>query len=247
MTAPALVAFAPAAVDSASARTVREIVATTRRLRRDLPMTVAFASGAKPDLPTAVATLADRGHGEVVVLPLLVAANDPEGLDLTRAIDAAALANPRVHVRAAEPLGADPGLLPVLDARLREALRQARVRELDAMVLASAGSSDSRVTVAITRLARLWSAHHHLPTSVAFAEASPPSTGEAVRDWRRQGKRHIAVASLFITSGPRAARAAELAYEAGARVVSSPLGAHEELSRLIVARYSVSALELVPV
>jgi sirohydrochlorin ferrochelatase len=150
-------------------------------------------------------------------------------------------------VRAADVIGADPGLLPILDERLRTALRTARVRELDAMVLASSGCNDPRLNVAVARLARLWSARHHLPTSIAFADTYPPSPGEAVREWRRRGKRHIAVGSLFLTSGPSAERAAELALEAGACAVSSPLGAHQDLSRLIVARYSVSALLLVPV
>ena len=42
-------------------------------------------------------------------------------------------------------------------------------------------------------------------------------------------------------------RAAELAYEAGAIAVSAPLGAHDELARVILARYSVGALQLVDI
>ena len=135
----------------------------------------------------------------------------------------------------------------MLDLRLREALRSARVRELDALVLAAAGSSDARANAVTARLARLWGARHHLPTSVAFASAAPPSTGEAVRDWRRQGRRHVAVGSLFIAPGMLPDRAAELALEAGAVAVSEPLGAHDEVARLILARYSVGALQLVEI
>ena len=51
--------------------------------------------------------------------------------------------------------------------------------------------------------------------------------------------------SLFIAPGKLPDRAAELALEAGAVAVSAPLGAHEELSRVILARYSVGALQLV--
>ena len=247
MTAPALVALACGPVDATSAGTIREIVSTTKRLRSDLRIEAAFSAGASPSLQRVVTSLASRGHQEVVVVPLLVAPTDQAELDLLTAVDAAAQANPDVRVRAADLIGADAALLAVLDERLRTALSAARVRELDALVLAAAGSSDTRVTAAIGRLARLWSGRHHLPTSIAFANTSPPSTGEAVRDWRRQGKRHVAVGSLFITSGPHADRAAELALEAGACAVSGPLGAHAELSRLIVARYSVGALELVPV
>lgn len=247
VTAPALVALACGAVDARAARTVRDIVATTRRLRPDLRITAAFTSDARPDLTRVVSTLAAHDHAEVVVVPLLVASSDQAELDVLCAVEAASRSHPATEVRASPPIGADVSLLTVLDDRLRTALHTARVRELDAVVIAAAGSSDIRVTAAIAKLARLWSAHHHLPTSIAFASTSPPSTGEAIRDWRRQGKRHVAVGSLFITSGTHADRAAELALEAGACAVSEALGAHEELSRLIVARYSVGALQLVPV
>ncbi len=247
MTAPALVALACGPLDSQAARTVRDIVAATKRMRPDLRIDAAFTASTKPSLDRVVGSLAARGHDEVVVVPLLVTSTEQAELDVLTAVDEAARVNPATRVRASDVVGADASLLSILDERMRTALRLARVRELDAVVLAATGTTDSRATASIARLARLWSVHHHLPTSIAFANTSPPSTGEAVRDWRRQGKRHVAVGSLFITSGPLSERAAELAFEAGACAVSAPLGDHEALSRLIVARYSVGALELVPV
>lgn len=246
MTAPALILFAPGPVDVASARTVREIAAMTRQMRPDLPLEAASGQGTKT-LDAAVGTLAARGVEEVVVVPLLVAPSERVDLEVSMAVQAAAAAHPQPHLRTSDIIGADASLLPILDERLRSALRDARVRELDALVIAAAGASDPRVSVAMSRLARVWSTRHHLPTSIAFADSTSPSTGEAVRDWKRRGKRHVAVGSLFIASGPQAARAAQLAYDAGACAVSPPLGAHHELSRLIVSRYSVGALELVPV
>lgn len=247
MTAPALVTLACGPVDARAACTVREIVTKTKRMRPDLRIAAAFTAGAAPSLERIVARLAARGHDEVVVVPLLVTSTEQTRVDVLSAVDAAAQAHPQIQVGASDLVGADATLLAVLDERMRAALSEARVRELDAVVLAAAGSSDARTTASITRIARLWSLHHHLPTSIAFASTSPPSTGEAVRDWRRQGKRHVAVGSLFITSGPHADRAAELALEAGACAVSGSLGAHEAMSRLIVSRYSVGALDLVPV
>jgi sirohydrochlorin ferrochelatase len=247
MTAPALVALACGPVDASAAGAVREIVAATKQMRPDLRIDAAFTAGARPDLERVVKSLAARGHDEVVVVPLLVTATEQAELDVLAAVDRASRMNPETRIRTADLVGADASLLTVLDERMRTALRLARLRELDAVVLAATGSTDARVTAAIARLARLWSLHHHLPTSVAFANTSPPSTGEAVRDWRRQGKRHVAVGSLFITAGPHADRAAELAFEAGACAVSAPLGAHEAVSRLMVARYSVGALQLVPI
>ena len=72
-------------------------------------------------------------------------------------------------------------------------------------------------------------------------------TDDQVAAFRAEGRRHIAVASLFLAPGFLPDRAKELALEAGAVAVSEPLGAHPELARTILARYAVGAVELVPV
>ena len=131
---------------------------------------------------------------------------------------------------------------------MREALKAARVRELDALVLAAAGSSDPLANQAVARLARLWGAHHKLPVTAAFASAAPPATGEAVRAFRAEGRRHIAVASLFLAPGlpARPGRGARRSRPAPSPS-SEPLGVHEAVARTILARYAVGAVELVPV
>ena len=245
MSAPALIVLAHGSRDPRSSRTVREIAAATKAMRPDLRIESAFLDLAKPDLDAVVDRLVAKGHTEIVVVPLLLASAYHARVDVPAAVDRVAARHPAVGVRASDVIGTDASLLTVLDLRLREALRRARVRELDALVLAAAGSSDALANASVARLARLWGTRHRLPTSVAFASAAPPSAGEAVRDWRRQGRRHVAVGSLFIAPGQLPDRASELAYEAGAVAVSAPLGAHDELGRLIVARYAVGALQLV--
>ena len=225
MTAPALVALAHGSRDPRSARTVREIVANIRTVRPDLRVETAFLGHARPDLEAVVTRLASRGHREIVAVPLLLSSAFHARVDVPEVVAAVGAAHTDV--------GPDSALLAILDERLRESLRSARVRELDALVLAAAGSSDARANAMVARLARVWGAQHRLPTSVAFASTAPPSTGEAVREWRRQGKRSIAVGSLFIAPGQLPDRAAELAFEAGAVAVSAPLGAHDELARLM--------------
>ncbi|MBA2443809.1 MAG: sirohydrochlorin chelatase [Nocardioidaceae bacterium] len=247
MSAPALIALAHGSRDPRSARTVREIVATTKQLRPDLKIEVAFLDHVKPDIHTVVDRLMGKGYTEVVVVPLLLTSAFHARVDVPQVVQQVAVTRPDIAIRVADVIGTDAALLTILDARLRESLKSARVRELDALVLAAAGSSDARANASVSRLARLWAAQHKLPTSVAFASAAPPSTGEAVRDWRRQGRRHVAVGSLFIAPGMLPDRAAELALEAGAVAVSAPLGAHGELGRLILARYSVGALQLVEI
>ena len=63
----------------------------------------------------------------------------------------------------------------------------------------------------------------------------------------RQGRRHIAVGSLFLAPGFLHDRVSELSFEAGAVAVSEPFGADEEVARTVLARYAVGAVELVPV
>ena len=247
MAAPALVALAHGSRDPRSARTIKTLVDTVRAMRPDLRVEAAFLELSRPGINAVVDRLVKAGHDEIVVIPLLLTHAYHAKVDVPEVVAAAQATHTQLQVRASAILGTEPCFLEVLDLRMREALRGARVRELDALVLAAAGSSDPLANQAVARLGRLWGAHHKLPVTAAFASSSPPATGEAVRAFRGQGRRHIAVASLFLAPGFLPDRAAELAIEAGAVAVSDPLGAHPELARTILARYAVGAVELVPV
>lgn len=247
MAAPALIALAHGSRDPRSAATITALVNATKALRSDLRIERAFLDLAKPNFQTVVDRLVKAGFEEIVVVPLLLTEAFHARVDVPEAIAEATTRHPGLQIRATEVLGLEPRFLEVLDERLREALSGARVRELDALVLAAAGSSDPLANQAVARLARLWGAHHKLPVTAAYASSAPPATGEAVRAFRAEGRRHIAVASLFLAPGNLPDRAAELALEAGAVAVSEPLGAHPEIARTILARYAVGAVELVPV
>jgi sirohydrochlorin ferrochelatase len=247
MAAPALVALAHGSRDARSASTIKALVAEVRTLRPDLRIEPAFLELSKPSLDTVVDKLARARFEEVVVVPLLLTDAHHAQIDVPAAVARADARHEAMQVRATSILGLEPCFLEVLDVRMREALRTSRVRELDALVLAAAGSSDPLANQAVARLARLWGSHHKLPVTAAFASATPPATGEAVRAFRHEGRRHIAVASLFLAPGLLPDRATELAREAGAVAVAEPLGAHEAVARTILARYAVGAVELVPV
>lgn len=247
MAAPALVALAHGSRDPRSAATIKALVDEVRALRPDLRIEPAFLDLSRPSFTTVVDRLVKAGFDEIVVVPLLLTEAFHAKVDVPSAVAAAAERHPGLQVRATSILGVEAQFLEVLDVRMREALRAARARELDALVLAAAGSSDPLANQAVARLARVWGARHRLPVTAAFASASPPTTGEAVRAFRGEGRRHIAVASLFLAPGFLPNRAAELALEAGAIAVSQPLGAHPELARTVLARYAVGAVELVPV
>ncbi len=247
MTAPALVALAHGSRDKRSAQTITALVDEVRALRPDLKIEKAFLDLARPDFQTVVDRLVKKGYDEIVVVPLLLTEAYHAKVDVPEAVAAATARHEGLKIRVTKILGLEACFLEVLDLRMREALKEARVRELDALVLAAAGSSDALANQSVARLARVWGTHHKLPVTAAFASSAPPATGEAVRAFRGEGRRHIAVASLFLAPGLLPDRAAELALEAGAVAVSAPLGAHPEIARTILARYAVGAVELVPV
>ena len=247
MTAPALVALAHGSRDPRSAQTIKALVDEVKAMRPDLRVEPAFLELSRPSFDTVVDRLVKAGYDEIVVVPLLLTRAYHAKVDVPESVAAAGARHPGLQIRATDVLGLEPVFLEVLDRRLRAALREARVRELDALVLAAAGSSDALANQAVTRLARLWGSTHRLPTLAAYASAAPPATGEAVRQFRAEGRRHIAVGSLFLAPGTLPDRAAELALEAGAVAVSAPLGADPEVARVVLARYAVGAVELVPV
>jgi sirohydrochlorin ferrochelatase len=247
MTAPALVALAHGSRDPRSAATIKALVDEVRSMRPDLRIEPAFLDLSRPGFQTVVDKLVRVGYDEIVVVPLLLTEAYHAKVDVPAAIAEATARHDGLQVRASRILGLETVFLEVLDRRMREALKDARVRELDALVLAGAGSSDQLANQAVARLGRLLGSRHRLPTVAAYASASPPATGEAVRQFRAEGRRHIAVGSLFLAPGTLPDRAAELALEAGAVAVSAPLGADPEVARTILARYAVGAVELVPV
>jgi sirohydrochlorin ferrochelatase len=247
MTAPALVALAHGSRDARSGATIKALAAEVRAMRPDLRIETAFLEHSKPSFPSVVDRLVRAGYDEIVVVPLLLTEAYHANVDVPEAIAEATAKHEGLKIRATRVLGLEPVFLEVLDRRLRAALKEARVRELDGLVLAPAGSSNHLANQAVTRLARLWGTRHKLPTVAAYASAAPPATGEAVRQFRAEGRRHIAVGSLFLAPGTLPDRAAELAHEAGAVAVSAPLGADPEVARTILARYAVGAVELVPV
>lgn len=247
MTAPALVTLAPVGRDPRTAATIKALCAEVRRMRPDLRIEHAFLEGPRPTFDKVVDKLVRAGYDEIVVVPLLLTDDHQARVQVPAALASTEARHTGLRVRGTAVLGLETIFLEVLDRRLRTALKESRVRELDALVLAADGSQDPLINQAVARLARLWGSKHHLPTVAAFAAAAPPATGEAVRAFRAEGRRHVAVGSLFLAPGEHHDRAAELALEAGAVAVSDPLGADAEVARTILARYAVGAVELVPV
>lgn len=244
MTAPTLVLVADGGSDPRVAAVSHAIRDQLLSIRPELDVQAAFLDHAPLTGLQAVNSLVKRGVSEVVLVPLLLS-------DVFSAVAVPALvaqvsaAHPNLGVIASRPVGPEASLLSVIDRRLRDALRARRVSELDALVFSAAGSTDVRSNAMVARRARQWSTHHRLPCVTAFATGSGPSTAEAVRTLRGQGRRHIAVGSWFLAPGALYKRQAELALDAGAVAVSDPLGAGPEIAQAALARYVVAAMDLV--
>jgi sirohydrochlorin ferrochelatase len=214
-------------------------------MRPDLRVEAAFLDLADPSLDDVVDRLVAEGHDEIVVVPLLLSEAYHARVDVPSVIEAATERHDGVRIEITDVLGLEPAIFHVLDRRLREALTENRVRELDGLVLAGAGSSDPVVNAAIARAARQWGLRHNLQTIAAFASQAPPAAGEAVRALRADGRRHVAVGLLFLAPGFLTDRVTELALEAGAVAVAEPLGADQDIAEIILARYAVGAVDLV--
>lgn len=244
MTAPALVLLAHGSDEPkvvAVARALRDLMA---KARPSLTVALAFIDHCGDDAAQVVKTLATGGTQEIVFLPLDLARaieSSPEAVSLLTAQRAA---HPGVAMTLARPLGPAAELLNILDERLRSALRAERTVELDALVLSLPSGGDVRGHALVSRRARQWSTHHKLPCVIAVADGSGPSVSQSIASLRGQGRRHIAIGSLFIADSTDYAEQSELAWSHGAVAVSAPLGADDRLLDLIMARYAYAAMDL---
>jgi sirohydrochlorin ferrochelatase len=244
VTAPALVILAHGSRDPRSAATVHSLVSCLRETRDDLRIEASFLDHCPPSPYQVIDRLASEGVEEVVILPLLLSTAFHAKVDVPAVVDEARSRFPELRIIASDVLGYDDTLLDVLDRRMRAELKDGRVRELDALVLACAGSSDTQANAAVARLARLWGQRHKLPVVAAFTTAASPSPAEAVLQWRLEGRRHVAVGSFFLAPGLLPDRAEQSARKAGAVAVSRPLGVSAEIARLALLRYGVAGLDL---
>ena len=69
--------------------------------------------------------------------------------------------------------------------------------------------------------------------SIGFLAAAEPSLPQAVEEARRAGARRVAVSAYLLTRG----YFYDVATQAGADVISAPIGVHPLLTQVIIDRY----------
>lgn len=218
-----LVAHGTRAPDGAR---VVAMLARRVRQRAGLPVRVAYADVRQPDLTTVLKSV--RGH-RAVVIPAFLAAGYHVRTDIPAQI--AASAHPDVVL--ARPFGPAPELVGVA----RDRLVRAGYRAADAVVLAAAGSSDSRALAEVGLAAEQLSGLLGTGVHVGYAATAQPSIADAVSRARGRGRR-VAVASWLLAPGLFQGKVAG----SGAEVIAEPLGAHPGVVELVLLRYRQALL-----
>ncbi len=241
MTAPALVLVTKGSAEQESNGAFHSLRKQLQIMRPDLQVNVAFLRHCPPTGPQVVSSLVHRGVNEVVFVPLSLTAafSDPGVEELVNKVSAA---HPNVAFAAARPLGPVSVLLDLLDAQLRQALRSQGAMQIDSLVLATSADVDARGISLLKRRARQWASRHNLICQLAINYSDGIGTAQAVSTLRSQGRRHIAVGSLWLSDDESWVAQKQSALRNGAIAVSRPFGVQKTLLELAIARYSYAAM-----
>lgn len=232
MVSPVLVVCAHGTRSAAGAAAVAGLVAEVAASRPGLDVRPAYVDVQEPDLPTVLAGL---DGAEAVVVPVLLSAGFHVHVDIREAVAAAG-----DRVRAAGALGPDDTLVAVLAERLAAATRLDEDRgPVGHVVLAAAGSSDSRAVADVERVAAALATALGSPVSTGYLSAAAPTVTEAVAKARADGAALVAVATYLLAPGFFTDRLAEV----GADLVTAPLLPHPRLAALVLRRYDQVAAE----
>lgn len=209
---------------------IRALVEEVRALLPHVRVEQAFVDVEQPEIADVVARAA--ADGPAVVVPLLLSTGFHTEVDVARAV------RPFPHVVQAPPLGPHDLLAEVLVSRLTEA--DAGAHEGDHVVLAAAGSSKPEAAADVeevaVRLRRLISA----PVSVGYAAGAEPRIPAAIAAARAAGAERVVAASYVLAPG----FFADVVRDAGADVVTAPLGADRRVAEIVAERYRAGVAQL---
>ena len=186
---------------------------------------------------------AGHGGGHVVVLPLLLTPAYHSNTDLPEVLREAVRQLPWLRISYGRALGPDPRLISAAERRLAEAGVPANADMAStAVVLAAAGSSRPEANAAVASLAAAWQSSRRWRAVVpGYASAESPTPGQAVAALLRSGARRVVVATYLLAPGVFADHIRQQSLDAGAVVVSAPLGAAPEVAEVVVERYLEAA------
>jgi sirohydrochlorin ferrochelatase len=213
--------------DPAGARVIEELASRVRARSRGVEVRVAYADVRAPDVTTVLASVLDRS---VVVVPAFLAAGYHVRVD----IPAQVAASGHSDVIIARSFGPAPELV---DAML-ERLTTAGYRAGDSVVLAAAGSSDTRALADVETAAHALAVRLGTPVRVGYAATASPTIADIVK----QSSGRVAVASWLLAPGLFQRRVRDC----GAQVVAGPIGTHPGVVDLVMRIYRAGCLSRCP-
>jgi sirohydrochlorin ferrochelatase len=240
-----LLAVAHGTNDPEGLATLDALLERVRFLRPGVETSLSFVSVARPRVAEELERLVAEGVTELVVLPLLLGSGYHVRHDIPKALKAAGRrpGGGAVKIYCAPPLGPDPLLAAVLQDRLAMARGTVFGTEI---VLAAAGSADRRANADAVVMAGLLADRLGMPVRTAYVATAEPDVATLLGRLARRG-RPVAVASYLLSSGEFSRRVSDSATLAALgsdhprrMVVSEPLGAHDQVARLVLRRYDAA-------
>ncbi|MEX5296961.1 CbiX/SirB N-terminal domain-containing protein [Kocuria sp. CPCC 205268] len=231
--APVLLACAHGTRSPAGRTAVQRLVDAVAVELPDVEVVPTWVDVQTPDLAERTEQYAGR---PAVVVPLLLSAGYHVYVDVAEAVAADDL-----H-RVSAALGPDRALARLLARRVHEACTAAGapLGEHDAVVLATAGSSDRRAVADCATVAEQLAEELGHPVTVSYLAAARPRVAEAVADARAglAAEGRVVVANYLLAPG----YFLDLSRKAGADVDTEPLAVPEgevppELVDVVVSRY----------
>jgi sirohydrochlorin ferrochelatase len=224
---PTLVACSHGTANATGSAAISRLVDGVRRSVAG-PVVEAFVDVHGPYVDEVVAA----HDGDVVVVPLLLAAGYHVRVDVTRAVEG------RPGAELSSALGPDERIT----ALLLDRLAQAGLRDEDVVVLAAAGSSDDAAEASVRAAASDLAAALGRPVGLAYGAARGPRVGCAVtRSRLTEPGRRVVLVSYLLATGHFHRRV----LAAGADVVTAPLLDDGEpdprLVDLVCDRFSLTA------
>jgi sirohydrochlorin ferrochelatase len=203
--------------------------------RTDSPATLvgtrsAFLDHHSPTLAESVAGLVREGAQRIVVVPTLLSDAFHAREDVPKAVSEAARLL-RVPIDIADPLGVDPLLFDVVDARVAAT----GLEDLDIVVVAAAGTGVAAARDRFRATMRSWRGRRPWRLNAAFIAGGDPSVGELVASLVDQGLR-VVVVPFLLGSGSLELRAQEEGLGAGALAVTDVLGPAPQIVDLVRER-----------
>lgn len=189
--APVLVATSHGTSSPAGQAAVAALVRAVAEARPELDVVEGFVDVQLPDVHSVLSGLGSR---PVQIVPLLLSAGYHVHVDLAEAIGARPAA---AETNVTGALGPDIRLVRLITRRLEMLDLTAQ----DTVILAAAGSSDTRAVADCELTARMLAAEIGLPVACGFVSAASPRLTDVVAQAKGRTPGRVVVASYLLAPG----------------------------------------------